>query len=154
MDRPRRVPWVDWHEWSTVFDRVIRDSPEHRDREHVVAKVKVWNARGKVPVAVNATARLFEACAMLDSVRNGISVADSIRDSNLGSNSNGQGWNSDHDDVAPLTSISEAFVRHAVALVVVRFVNGVCDAQQNGVYARYVHCGICCLVVWHLASAI
>ena len=114
MDRPRRVPWVDWCEWQGVCDRVLRDDPQHDDRAVVSTRISVWQARcgEKVPLAVTATVQLFEAHALL------LSAAK-------------------HDDGGDKSLSSDA-VRHAVSLTIVRFVNGTCDGQQKSVYARSV----------------
>jgi len=116
MDRPKRVPWPDWDAWQAVCDMVLRDNARMRDREEVCRRVSVWRARGNIPVAVDATVQLFAADVHLSQVATRTAIAVD-------------------DDFATL---SEDTVRHAVSMVLVRFVNGTCDAHQTGARARSV----------------
>ena len=54
--RLRRVPWASWAEWCAVRDAFCADTAAGAHAG--LARVQLWRARGPVPVAVDATARL------------------------------------------------------------------------------------------------
>ena len=120
---------------------MLRDSPAFDDRAVVVQRVGVWRARGKAPLAATATAQFFQAEAqLLEAVRE----LDTVGNKNIieGEPGGERGGGCSKSSSSSSSCCCEqrgrrcrlspdvAFVRHAVALVVVRFVNGVCDSQQ------------------------
>ena len=52
----RRVPWASWAEWCAVRDAFCAGTPA--GAAEGIARVRLWRARGAVPVSVDATARL------------------------------------------------------------------------------------------------
>ena len=54
----RAVPWIDWSEWAAVREQIFSD-----DRyliSKAIVRIATWRSRGRVPIAVQATAALFE----------------------------------------------------------------------------------------------
>jgi len=66
----RPTVWRDWSEWRYVFDTLRSDDRTQRKRG--VQRVAAWRTRGKVPVAVCATASLVEV-SLLDTEESPIS---------------------------------------------------------------------------------
>lgn len=54
----RIVPWVDEHEWTQVYTWFYSDCVGKRKLG--LDRVRAWRSRGRVPVAVDATATLVE----------------------------------------------------------------------------------------------
>ena len=52
----RYVPWATWDEWITTYRYLY--SPEESHLTHALHTVDVWRIRGRVPMAVDATATL------------------------------------------------------------------------------------------------
>jgi len=61
---PRVLPWQDWAEWTETSKWLF--APDTDSRLRGVGRVKAWRARGRLPVAVDATASLLEV-ALLES---------------------------------------------------------------------------------------
>ncbi|KAJ1963609.1 rRNA-processing protein las1 [Dimargaris xerosporica] len=62
MSCPQRlVPWVSQHEFDQVLAWLYADATDRAQRLQGVQRVKAWLTRGKVPLSVEATARLVEA---------------------------------------------------------------------------------------------
>ncbi|KAJ1974347.1 rRNA-processing protein las1, partial [Dimargaris verticillata] len=57
----RLVPWVSQHEFDQVLAWLYADPNDRAQRLQGVQRVKAWITRGKVPLSVEATARLVEA---------------------------------------------------------------------------------------------
>ena len=69
----RVLPWSCWSEWAEVYANLFdaETGKRHTNSENLhqaLAQVELWRARGKLPVAVCATASLMEA-EMLDRSR-------------------------------------------------------------------------------------
>ncbi|TPX54238.1 hypothetical protein PhCBS80983_g05990 [Powellomyces hirtus] len=107
----RSVPWATQLEWEDVFAGLYADDgPQSRGRqEWGVKRVKAWTSRGKVPHAVDSTASLVEVW-----LRDGCGGA-----------------------YGP-PPVSEHEIRLMYTMAFIRFVNGVVDANQRGMYATSV----------------
>lgn len=73
---PRVLPWQDWAEWTETSKWLF--SPDTDSRLRGVGRVKAWRARGRLPVAIDATASLLEV-ALLESGLNGSRSALELR---------------------------------------------------------------------------
>eukprot|EP01051_Picozoa_sp_SAG22_P022030 SAG22_NODE_5112_length_1083_cov_1.786585_1_plen_258_part_01 len=54
----RAVPWADWAEWSGVRQNLFSGDSQLVSR--AIRRVGTWRSRGRLPVAVQTTAALFE----------------------------------------------------------------------------------------------
>lgn len=63
----RLVPWADWGEWAAVGGALLAGCAGGADADAAApatARVAVWRARGRLPLAVEVTSALAEARAM------------------------------------------------------------------------------------------
>ncbi|KAJ3138344.1 rRNA-processing protein las1 [Geranomyces variabilis] len=108
----RSVPWASQLEWEDVFAWLYAGL-DHSEcvatRSRGVRRVKAWTSRGKVPHAVDSTASLVEVW---------------LRDGCGG--------------VYGPSNVSQLELRLLYTMTFIRFVNGVVDANQRGMYASSV----------------
>ncbi|RKO89803.1 Las1-like-domain-containing protein [Blyttiomyces helicus] len=108
---PRTVPWSNQEEWETVYSWLY-PTPEAFEpaamQELGVKRVKSWASRGKNPNAVEATAALVEV------------------------------WLRDGCGGSFPSSVTEHEIRLLYTVAFIRFVNGIVDRAQKGVYASSV----------------
>ncbi|KAJ2878726.1 rRNA-processing protein las1 [Coemansia aciculifera] len=69
---PKVVPWASTEEYMTVADCLY--SSDISERKRGVAIIKAWRARGRVPVAIEATASLAEMCVADHEQRHGVTI--------------------------------------------------------------------------------
>ena len=62
MSSARLVPWADWAEWARVRDGLLGNVllGDSAATSAALTRVQTWRARGRVPLAVDATAQLVE----------------------------------------------------------------------------------------------
>lgn len=102
MAEARVRPWRAHGEWAYVFEQLFDGNPAVW--EGGVTRVKTWMTRGRVPLAVEATASFREL--QLRNLHRVEHAAGSAR--------------------------SENELRLAIGMAIVRFVNGVLDTEQHG----------------------
>ncbi|KAJ2457917.1 rRNA-processing protein las1, partial [Coemansia sp. RSA 2322] len=68
---PKVVPWASTEEYMAAADSLY--SPDLSERKRGVAIVKAWRVRGRLPVAIEATASLAEMCVADQEHRHGVS---------------------------------------------------------------------------------
>ncbi|XP_004345100.1 hypothetical protein CAOG_06351 [Capsaspora owczarzaki ATCC 30864] len=118
---PRLVPWATRREWEAVRQWLFASGTSERDQTRATARIMAWKSRGKVPTAVDVTATLVE-CQLKDAHAAATPAARNTR------------------VVDAANSAAEASIlRYAYANSIVRFVNGIVDAEQKGVHARSVN---------------
>ena len=107
---PKTHPWEHWHEWGDVRRALFaHDNP---DLQHMgLQRVASWRVRGRVPLAIDATAQLLEVV---------------LQDAGAGGAGGG------------VYRLSESMLQHNYAVVVLRAVNGAVDSGQKGTYATPV----------------
>ena len=98
---PLQVPWICWGEWSHVFE-LLFDEP---NRTHALNRIEAWAHRGRLPVAVEASAALVGAQLHDQMVRT---------------------------LPASAQPLMQRQCRNGYALAILRFVNGVTDGCQKG----------------------
>ncbi|KAI9101207.1 Las1-like-domain-containing protein [Phlyctochytrium arcticum] len=105
---PRYIPWAKQEEWDAIYACLYAaDTPESINMRYKGVKMaKAWASRGKLPLSVDTTAKLVEIW---------------LRDGCGGR-------------YGPPT-LSEHEMRLLYCMVFIRFVNGVVDANQKGMYA-------------------
>ncbi|CAG8653561.1 6119_t:CDS:2, partial [Ambispora leptoticha] len=103
---PRVVPWTSIDEYEQVYQWLYAEAAELH--ELGVKRVKAWSSRGQVPHAIISTASFVEV-SMRDNYYN----------------------NKQHS----MNRISEHELRLLYSMVFIRFVNGMVDPAQQGVYA-------------------
>merc|ERR1711865_293879 len=54
---PLQVPWVCWGEWNIVFEMLFNEP----NSVHALNRIEAWAHRGRLPVAVEASAALVGA---------------------------------------------------------------------------------------------
>ncbi|KAJ1670434.1 rRNA-processing protein las1 [Coemansia sp. RSA 25] len=69
---PKVVPWTSTEEYMAVADSLY--SSDISERKRGVAVVKAWRARGRVPVAIEATVSLAEMCVADHEQRHGVTI--------------------------------------------------------------------------------
>ncbi|KAJ1821254.1 rRNA-processing protein las1 [Coemansia sp. RSA 2671] len=69
---PKVVPWASTEEYMAAADCLY--SSDISERKRGVAIVKAWRARGRVPVAIEATASLAEMCVADHEQRHGVTI--------------------------------------------------------------------------------
>ncbi|KAJ2743720.1 rRNA-processing protein las1 [Coemansia sp. BCRC 34301] len=69
---PKVVPWTSTEEYMAVADSLY--SADMSERKRGVAIVKAWRARGRVPVAIEATVSLAEMCIADAERRQGVTI--------------------------------------------------------------------------------
>ncbi|KAJ2838396.1 rRNA-processing protein las1 [Coemansia sp. 'formosensis'] len=69
---PKVVPWASTEEYMAAADSLY--SSDISERKRGVAIVKAWRARGRVPVAIEATASLAEMCVADHEQRHGVTI--------------------------------------------------------------------------------
>eukprot|EP00658_Telonema_sp_P-2_P026030 TRINITY_DN20499_c0_g1_i1.p1 TRINITY_DN20499_c0_g1~~TRINITY_DN20499_c0_g1_i1.p1 ORF type:complete len:434 (+),score=94.47 TRINITY_DN20499_c0_g1_i1:119-1420(+) len=106
---PLQVPWTGWNEFNAVCDMLF--SPSYQLAG--LRRLEAWNHRGRVPVAVEASAALIGAQTMDQLVR---SMPRSAQ------------------------VVLERQCRHSYALAILRCVNGMVDPNQKGKVAISVSC--------------
>ncbi|KAI9017234.1 Las1-like-domain-containing protein [Gaertneriomyces semiglobifer] len=108
IEQRRQVCWLNQEEWEEVLGWLYADDgPETVHlRDKGVRRVKAWAARGALPHAIDSTASLVQIW---------------LRDSCGGRYG--------------MSDLSESELRHQYNSVFLRFVNGVVDANQKGMYA-------------------
>ncbi|TPX66075.1 hypothetical protein SpCBS45565_g04717 [Spizellomyces sp. 'palustris'] len=104
----RSVPWAKQEEWEEVYSWLYASDVHLQEKG--VKRVKAWASRGKLPHSVDSTATLVEVW---------------LRD--------GYGRPVSEHEVRLMYTM--AFIRY---LYLLRFVNGVVDANQRGMYATSV----------------
>ncbi|EWM24302.1 las1-like family expressed [Nannochloropsis gaditana] len=104
---PRVLPWQDWAEWTETSNLLFSIDIERRVQG--VGRVKAWRARGRLPVAVDATAAILEV-GLLDVHPNS---TNSVR--------------------------SPTELRYLYSMVLVRAINGLVEGCQTKFYAEPVH---------------
>ncbi|KAJ3289662.1 rRNA-processing protein las1 [Borealophlyctis nickersoniae] len=108
---PRLVPWTNRQEWEQVYSWLYagNDFDQLALRDLGIKRVKAWSSRGKVPHAVDATASLLEA------------------------------WRRDGCGGMYMTNgVTEHEIRLLYSMTFIRFVNGLVDTAQRGMYASSV----------------
>jgi len=124
------VPWINWEEWMFVYqcfyydsipsNDLLRSVPSGVDKERLcwegVKRISAWRSRGKVPISVESTSSFVE-----------IQLKESVRyDMNSFSVTN---WK------LQLYERSSLELRMLYSIALIRFVNGMVDTFQKGVYA-------------------
>ena len=115
---PRQVPWISWAHWRQVYHWLFGNQGVEKARVEVqdirrgLARVNTWRLRGKVPVAVDATAFLLEL---------------RMQDREQG-REQGKGTSA--------TNRSAMEMRLSYSMAVTRFVNSVIDPEQRSVHAH------------------
>ena len=56
---PRQVPWKDWDEWKEVKHLLDESTPGGLDKALEI--INMWVSRGRIPIAIEATASIIEA---------------------------------------------------------------------------------------------
>jgi ribosomal biogenesis protein LAS1 len=111
MNQPRQVPWTSLRELEQVYLAIYTS----KDHEFVIHRLAAWKYSGSLPQALDATLALLVAMKTdLNSVPN-------------------QEFNS-----SPRVSGSGFAARQGYALAIIRFVNGIVDPLQVGVFARSI----------------
>ncbi|KAI9142440.1 Las1-like-domain-containing protein [Paraphysoderma sedebokerense] len=108
---PKLVPWKSESEWKQVHSWLY--SSDFAERLKGVNRVKAWMSRGKVPLSVESTATLIEI---------------SLRDV----------WSASGQPAASHLPVSQKELRMLYTIAIVRFVNGIADQAQKGVYAKSI----------------
>ena len=110
---PRVVPWLDWNEWFQVMNSFfpLQESNTicQADGDNCLSALNVvslWRKRGKIPIAIDATAQLI----------NQIRVVDKDINRNMSSN-------------------EDELLRFQYCLIIIRAVNGLVDQLQTQYYA-------------------
>lgn len=110
---PRIVPWLDWNEWLEVMnaffpltDSKIKNQVDDDLCISALDVVSMWRKRGKISIAVDATAQLVNLVRFVDR---------DIR-SNLSNN-------------------DDELLRSQYSFIIIRSVNGLVDQLQTQYYA-------------------
>ncbi len=104
---PRVLPWKDWAEWTETRKWLFAADTESRVRG--VGRVKAWRARGRLPVAVDATASLLEVALLEAGTANGGGARSALE------------------------------LRSLYSMVIVRAINGLVEGLQTKFYAEPVN---------------
>ena len=106
--RRKTVSWMDWEEWLWVSSNLFSNT--RYLQEAAIRRIAVWRLRGKLPLAIESTARIVEL---------------QLQDSD---------WNL--NGAQGIRSVEE--LRMSYALIVIRTVNGLVDTVQKGNFASSV----------------
>jgi len=98
---PLQVPWVCWGEWNIVFEMLFNEP----NSVHALNRIEAWAHRGRLPVAVEASAALVGAQLHDQMVRT---------------------------LPASAQPLMQRHCRNGYALAIIRFVNGITDGSQKG----------------------
>jgi len=115
---PRVVSWGTWDEWHSVRNWLWSADPEERQRG--LRRVRIWRARGPLPLSIEATASLIEAHASDTYVCSEISPATRFFFPNLLFSLR----------FPPTRPSNELRLMYAMAIV--RMVNGLAEVEQKG----------------------